>query len=526
MKLVTNYQRAKELAERSEPFFYARVRPELFDGDETQKRLQCVIGRQYEGLFDGKDGTYIAVTTSDSGETLIERDLFGAIPLFYSTHRPIISTDIRLLIAIEKPTLNFEALAEYLSASYVTGGKTIYEHIRCLMPTESIIARDKNSEIRVKGIFPPESTMTEQEALHSLEIAVDNSIEDLLRRYPDTIALNLSGGADSTLLLAKIRTRDAHKRVLTTTYFHEDWRDDLDDWKYAEEASVKFGSQHRLLKLNNESFCRAHKAMMGRAENVFHTYAAAFYAQNDMIAALDIGVPIINGSGPDESIIGTEKVEIDELLSLRSLGHEDWLKYLLRNIDYIKIPETSVTKILCGRGSGFVKTREAIATKLLDAPDFLEFQRRYHAITVLQDHIQELSAAAQALDRPILFPYLTNDIFRIVFSTRFEALNAGGVYKSVVKKILEKFTPTRFTHRKKIGFQSPSRPYFRSATGFGRELSKLLSGDGGGLFNMELLERSIRERLTAELDLKRRYDFLEWTAYNILLLEEFRGASG
>jgi hypothetical protein len=43
---------------------------------------------------------------------------------------------------------------------------------------------------------------------------------------------------------------------------------------------------------------------------------------------------------------------------------------------------------------------------------------------------------------------------------------------------------------------------------------------------MELLERSLRERLDAELDLQRRYDFLEWTAYNILLLEEFRGARG
>lgn len=526
MKLVTDHQTARELAARSEPFFFARVRPELFEAVETQEQSQWVIGRKYRGLFDGNDGTYITFSTSRSGETLIDRDSYGAIPLFYSTAHPIVSTDIRLLLEIEKPDLNFQALAEYLSAAYVTGGKTIYENVRFLMPDQTIVVRDNIVRTRSKSIFPDDSTMTEQEASHSLENAIDNSIEDLLRRYPGTIALNLSGGADSTLLLAKIRARDRQKEVLSTTYFHEDWRDDLNDWAYADEASATFGSHHRLIKINNESFCRAHKQLLNRARNVFHTYAAAFYAQNEALADRGREVPIINGSGPDESIIGTEKVAISDLLSLRALRREEWLDYLIANIDYIKLPEASVTGMLCGRGGGFVQTRRAIAATLLDAPDFVEFQRRYHAITVLQDHIQELSAVAQALDRSILFPYLTNDIFKIVFSTRFEALNAGGIYKSVVKSILEKFMPSSFTHRKKIGFQSPSRPYFQSANGLGRELSRLLSKRGGGLLNMELLERSLRERLDAELDLQRRYDFLEWTAYNILLLEEFRGARG
>jgi hypothetical protein len=319
-----------------------------------------------------------------------------------------------------------------------------------------------------------------------------------------------------------MRERDRNKEILTTTYFHEDWRDDLNDWEYAEEASVKFGSKHRLLKINNESFCKAHREMVRRAKNVFHTYAAAFYAQNEVIAGWSGLIPIINGSGPDESIIGTEKVAIRELLSLRTLGRDKWIDHLISTIDYIKIPEASIAKMLDGKGGGFVQSRRAIATQLLDAPDFVEFQRRYHAITVLQDHIQELSTAALVLDRCILFPYLTNDIFRIIFSSRFDTLNAGAVYKSVVKRILEKSMRSGFVHRRKIGFQSPSRPYFQSGMGFGRELSKLLAR-GSGVLNLELVKPSIRQRLDAEIDLERRYDFLEWTVYNVLLLEELEG---
>ena len=77
--------------------------------------------------------------------------------------------------------------------------------------------------------------------------------------------LNLSGGADLTLLLAKIRERDRHRKISTTTYFHEDWRDDLNDWEYAREASTKLGSDHRLIKINNELFSQVHKELVVRA---------------------------------------------------------------------------------------------------------------------------------------------------------------------------------------------------------------------------------------------------------------------
>jgi asparagine synthase (glutamine-hydrolysing) len=526
MNLVTDYQLAKEFVGRSEPVFYTHLGARLFEHVETRGSSQYVIGRRYRGIFNDSDGTYVTIRTANSGGALIDRDSYGGIPLFYSTNHPVVSTDIRLLIETERPNLSYQALAEYISASYLTGGKTIYENVRSLMPNETMIVNDNVVKTSEKSIFPSISTMTGREASHALETALDNSITDLLQRYPGTIMLNLSGGVDSTLLLAKIRERDQDKEILTTTYFHEDWRDDLNDWEYANEASAKFRSNHQLMKINNESFFRAHKEVMSRIKNVFHTYAAAFYAQNECIAALGREVPIVNGSGPDESIVGTEKVAMSRLLSLQTLRREEWIDYLIENIDYIKIPEPRVAEVLRGRGNGFVQGRRAIAEQLVDAPDFVEFQRRYHAITVLQDHIQELSAVAHAIDRSIIFPYLTNDIFRIVFSTRFDALNAGAVYKSVAKGILEKFMPSRFANRKKIGFQSPSRPYFRSGIGLGRELSRLLSSRRSGLLNMEIVESGIRERLNAELDLQQRYDFFEWTVYNILLLEEFRGACG
>jgi asparagine synthase (glutamine-hydrolysing) len=522
MKVVTAYQLATDLVARSEPFFYSHLPARLLDGTEGSDGARYVIGRRYRGLFDDNDGTYVTVTQAKTGEALIDRDSYGAIPIFYSTVFPIVSTDIRLLIALAKPGFDLPALAEYLSASYLSGGRTIYRNVRFLMPDETLVVKDGAATTHRKEIFPEQAPTSRKDVGYLLESAINNSIDDLLERHPGAIVLNLSGGTDSTLLLAKIRERDQRKEILTTTYFHEDWRNDLNDWEYAAEAAAAFSSHHTLVKVNNESFCRAHAELMSRAKNVFHTYPAAFYAQNKLVMGLSRDVPIINGSGPDESIIGTEKVAIGDLLSLRALKREEWIDYLIGNIDYIKMPEAIVTKMLRGTSDGFVRTRKEIAASLLGSPNFVEFQRKYHAITILQDHIQELSAAAQALDRTIVFPYLTNDIFRIIFSARFEELNSANVYKAVVKDILEKYMSRSFTHRKKIGFQSPSRPYFKSEIGLGRELARLLSTGDSAVLDLGLVGPSIRERLAADIDLHRRYDFLEWTAYNILLLEEFQ----
>jgi asparagine synthetase B (glutamine-hydrolysing) len=525
MKIARSVAAAKELSDSSEPFFYTHFNSPLYRKFHHGDLDHHVIGRKYRGLFDENDGSYVTLTKARSGDVVINRDSYGSIPLFYSVDRAAVATDLRLLVDIDRPDLDPEAVAEYLSASYLTAGRTIYEGIHCLMPNETIILEGSVLRIQQKEIFPQQILRSEKEASDLIEQALDNSIDDLLRRFPGTISVNLSGGTDSTLLLAKIREREPGKDIVTTTYFHDDWRDDLDDWKYADQASRKFGSRHQLTNIDNEIFCRAHRELLGGLRSVFHTYAAAFYAQNKAICGLDHEVPILNGSGPDESIIGTEKIPISDLLSLRSLSQSDWIDYLTSNIDYIKLPEDVVTGMLRGKGVGFVQSRKGIAATLLDSANFVEFQRRYHALTILQDHIQELSSVARLHGRPILFPYLTNDMFRIIFSCRFETLNFQNIYKSAMKRILEKYMSMDFIHRKKIGFQSPSRPYFRSGKGLGRELSRLLSKRSSSLLDLDLVIPGIQERLKGDIDLYRRYDFLEWTVYNILLLEELRRES-
>jgi asparagine synthetase B (glutamine-hydrolysing) len=527
MTVVTDYRQAKQLTARLKPCFYAPFDKALVARTSDADHEQIVIGRRYKGIFDDEDGSFVKIREAKRDYRLeIDRDSFGSIPVFYSENRPIVSTDLSFIVDVEQPAYDFQALAEYVSTAFLTGGKTIYKNIRWLMPTEKLSLSDKGAEIQEKEIFGEIKIFHENEAAELLEKALNNSVENILAYYPGQVLLNLSGGCDSTLLLAKIKERDQDKDVITNTYFHEDWRDDLDDWKFADQASHKFASRHFIFNLNNEVFCSGHQELLKKIRRVAHTYTAAFYVQNNAVSGIEPTTPIINGSGPDESMIGTEKVSVPELMELNKLERDRWLNTLFEKVEFIRIPEAEVATMLCQHASGFVRSRKDIAQALLDAPSFVEFQRRYHTLTMLQDHILELTCVAQALNRPIVFPYLTNDLFKIIFSSSFEALNAGAVYKSAMKKILAKVMPEDFVHRKKIGFQSPSRPYFASKAGLGRELNRLLSQGGSDLLRLGVVEPEIQSRLNMELDLHRRYDFLEWTAYNILLLEEIRRGNG
>ena len=139
---------------------------------------------------------------------------------------------------------------------------------------------------------------------------------------------------------------------------------------------------------------------------------------------------------------------------------------------------------------------------------------------ILQDHIRQLTQVASALNKQIIFPFLTDEFFKVVFSADFRQLNAEGIYKNVIKEQLRGLVDDRYIHRPKIGFQSPSRRYFSSDSPMRQELTKRVAGKSE-VFDLKKLKSGLQDRLAGQLDLRERYDFLEWTSLNILRLEQF-----
>ena len=97
-------------------------------------------------------------------------------------------------------------------------------------------------------------------------------------------------------------------------------------------------------------------------------------------------------------------------------------------------------------------------------------------------------------------------------------MNYKSTYKYALKKILEKYFPKDFIHRKKIGFQAPSNPYFKSKKGMGKIIKKLMTGQSR-IFSEEI-KNHINSQIRENGDLYKRYDYTMWAYINIRLLEE------
>jgi asparagine synthetase B (glutamine-hydrolysing) len=480
---------------------------------------KILIGRTFKGIYCDIDGNYISIRPVDTNSWHIERDMFGSIPLFYSLKKRIITTDIRELTTTIYDNLSQEGLAEYIACSFTSLGLTIYKDVFTLRPDENLcIINGVISVEKILDYFNPPKLEGDLE--QQLEDALEKSVLNLIQVAGEELILNLSGGNDSTLILALLRKASKKLNIFTNTFYHSDWRDDFDDWRYAEIASYKFGTKHLQVNIENEAFEQAHKELLVRASNVFHTYATAFFMQN--LALNSTAKPhslIVNGSGPDESMIGTEKISIEELVAMNQLSEKEWLDYAINAKDYLKIPELDAQALLLQKGAGFMENRIAFAKQLTFCGNFVEFQRRFHSMLILQDHICELSQVAAVVERPLFFPFLTNDIFRIVFGASFSDLNRDGLYKSIIKKILSKYMDAQFVNRQKIGFQSPSRKYFIGPVGFGRSIEEVLSRKQSSILNMAKAKEAVHLRLSEEFSKTHRYDFVEWAVYNLLRLE-------
>lgn len=494
--------------------------PSQFIRENSGVAGEILIGRTFKGMSGDLDGNYVKIQEIDQNIFEIDRDMFGSIPLFYSLERRLISTDIRELLSTGSVDWCSEGVSEYISCAFNSLGRTVYKNIFILRPDEAIRVNECNiSIIKKRNYF--NQTRIAGEVGQLLEDAIERSILNLSQEVGEQCILNLSGGNDSTLLLALLRKFRTDSEIYSNTFFHKDWREDFDDWRYAELAAKKYGTLHTLVNIENSSFEQAHKELVFQGRNVFHTYAAAFFMQNKVLNKfVKPEMCIINGSGPDETMIGTEKIPVETLIEMNKLSRNDWVKYAVNARDYLKIPESESEALLNDSGTGFIGRRLEFAEELSEqCESFVDFQRKYHSMLILQDHICELNQVATTMNRPIFFPFLTNDIFKIVFGATFQELNLNNVYKAAIKNILLKYMEPEFVHRQKIGFQSPSRKYFMSQDGFGQEIRKLLAVSRSSVFSMQKVRDAVQVRLSEDFSSTKRYDFVEWAVFNLLRLE-------
>jgi len=511
-------------------FFYDYNCEFEFVGDKL------IIGRQYQGIVSDRDGTYIEVEF-DNRNINFKRDFWGGIPLYYYNDELIVSDSLSLIKKCIGPSApNYSAIAEYISSSYNVGSKTVYSDISILMPDESLVAEVFNKHVfAIKN--PPFEKIDVKDnkvLLKMIEDVLTLSIENFIDNRKNkennfNYCLNLSGGVDSSLILAKIKECSERFDVSSLVYYHTDWRKDIVDHEYSKAACAKYSINSKRVDIDNKTYSKYFEDYINITKNAMHTYAPSFYFMNLSGVSNGKHNVVINGSGPDESMIGTEKLTINEIKQLDKKIIENKEDFLIRNIDYLKIPVNIVSEFFTkavrqklGDEVDFLKYRVDIANRVCNNfkndDRISELQRRYHFYTILQDHIKNIYESCQQSGANVIFPYLTNDLFILIFSANFYQLNIENEYKSVMKKILSKYFSNDYVYREKIGFQSPSTPYFMSKIGMGVKLRECLNMKSE-IFSSKYDAYILEQINKTEIDLHKRYDYSIWAYLNIKILE-------
>lgn len=482
---------------------------------------KIIIGRQFKGLINEKDGNYIEIIEKDK-KIFIFRDKFGSIPLYYRTDEFTISTSLKFLIK-ENEKLSNTSISQYISKGVLIESNTPYLNIKKLCPFENIKYEDnKLSVYEIKDYFPNKNKY-EKFSISLLEKIISKSIKNIysIEKNTKKLLVNLSGGNDSSLLLSLLLKYGINNQsIISNTFYHKDWRKDFDDWYWADKVSKTHNIKNILHEIDVKKFNKQNLEFINSSGGLYHTYGTAFnYQTEDINKDLDEDSIIINGSGPDEVIIGTEKIDITNLNNFEN-SFDFFENYINSAQDYNKLSQEIVNDFFIEKNIDNEFKLTNLANKCFNfSRSFADNQRFFHSLFILQDHISTLTAAADSSSKSIIFPFLTNDFFDICFSSEFKILNYNNIYKKCIKDILSKYLSREIVYRKKIGFQSPSRIYFANKNMMGVELLNRIK-KGSSILNIGKLIKPINHRLFGEFNLKERYDFLEWNVLNILRLED------
>ena len=177
-------------------------------------------------FVDKLRGMYaLALHDPKSGHLVLARDPFGIKPLYYTEteHGLAFASEAQALIAggFAAPAIDPGPQAELLELQFTTRRDTIFTGIRRVLPGETIVVADgKIVERHQRPALAQEgpSEWDEAEALERLEKALLDSIE-LHQRSDVPFGMLLSGGIDSSVLLAVMARLNARPVVALTAYF-------------------------------------------------------------------------------------------------------------------------------------------------------------------------------------------------------------------------------------------------------------------------------------------------------------------
>jgi asparagine synthase (glutamine-hydrolysing) len=426
----------------------------------------------------------------------LTRDPFGVKPLYYSVGENsfLFSSELRPLQSLLDAPMDTESLAELLCLRYLPAPDTLLKNVHKLRAGHILEVRLSKPKLSVReypftGSAPPSEGNRPRfrDAVARYGELFNNAIErQLMADVP--IGLLLSGGVDSALIAQAAQQRSSYRMKAFTVGF--DTGDDADEIADAEETARVLDLEHHRIRIGLNDFLKTVSDISAIVEEPLATTSIVPMFYLTQLAAQHVKV-VLSGQGADEAMGGYRRYQ-SELLHSWLPGQtgallQTGMKVLRgRNETLDRVIETlglsddlarfeaayrvfDDDQIRCMTGQSSRRAHERIQY----AYDQLRCAVRPRSVERMMSLDLRMSMADDLLlytDKISMHhslecrvPLLDLELVRFVESCPAAYRVGLARTKIMHKKYAEGVLPKAIVHRKKKGFQSPTKHWFRSA---------------------------------------------------------------
>jgi len=508
---------------------------------ETIVHLYEDQGLDFVNFLQGMFG--IALWDDTRKCLILARDRIGEKPLYYSIqdNKLYFGSEIKTILqAINSRTVRHQAICDYLATGYVTAPKTFYNEIEKLPPGGMLICDETGIHLRQYWQLP-KPARHDRTSFKDEKIKLSQTLKEtigLCLKSDVEVGAFLSGGIDSSVIVALIRQHNAHVQTFSVGYAGE--AEGFNELHYAKQVAKHLRTEHHELILGPQSSMELLPKIIwhydephGEPTSVLVYLLCEFTSKRVKVA--------VGGTGGDEIFFGYPKHAGIRLHQYYHLIPKLLRKQLIEKI-IAKWPESTKGSRFAKRAKRFISgadlppeeayiswvslLQKDIRNELLsqniinDATDPAgeEFLRNYltgSASDCLLDNIARLDIngylpeyqltymdrMSMAHSLEVRSPLCDYKLIEYVTSLPTSYRLKGTRSKHILKEVAKQWLPHNIVERKKVGFDSPIGQWFK--TELRPFLETFLSKDQiakSGLLNPAGVQTVIKDHLSGKKD--------------------------
>ncbi len=506
-----------------------RLKQKDFKGhSDTETILYYLIEKGINGVEDFNGIFAFGFLDLNNNKLYIVRDPFGVKPLYYSTinNSFIFSSEIRpIKQLLNKDEISIENLGVLLKLRFIPSPCTLHNRIQKVLPGEIIeVGFDGNKCIKkthtsfLKPI-PSERKITFSKAVKEYGCFITNAVERQLMSDVE-IGILLSGGVDSAVVASIAQQKSKTPLKAFTVGFEGNYSED--EVSAAKVTADQLGLDHYITRMNFNDFLGVFEKITSIIEEPLATTSVIPMYFLSELASKYVKV-VLTGQGADEPLGGYRRYQGELLqkyipgLFLKGIEigvNKGWLKqekiirakntFGIKNdvqrflstysiftnseiYDLINVKESKSIRLLSEIYNMRIKDKKHQSVKKMMAIDSV--------FSLADDLLLYTDKITMNFSLECRVPMLDHELVAFIESLPAKYRVKIGSTKIIHKKYSEQILPDTIIKRKKRGFQSPTKTWFKDNINIIKELLLDSKSNFSTIFNLSSVDNVLKNHL-------------------------------